>query len=59
MTIVVIKNSSCMLTSSISNVNESVGSCLEIKCINNKDISMTLKYKTHRDNCSIPMSYLH
>ena len=45
MTIVIIKNFSCMLSFSISNVNKSVGLCLELKCIADKDISMTLKYR--------------
>ena len=58
MTIVIIKNFSGVLSFSISNLIESIGSCLELKCITNKDISTTLKYKTCRDNHSIHHIYM-
>ena len=59
MTIVIINNFSGMLSFSISNVIQSIASCLELECITSEDISMTLKYKTCRDNHSIPMPCLH
>ena len=47
-----------MLSFSISNVNKSIGPFLELKCLISKDIRVTLKYKTCKDNHSIPMSCL-
>ena len=45
MTIVIINTFSCMLSFSTPNVNKSVDSYLNVKCITDKDISTTLKYR--------------
>ena len=44
---------------SILNIIKSVGSHLELICVNITNAGMTLKYKTCRDYHSIPMSCIH
>ena len=60
MTIIIIKrNSPFVLNFQYQKLIKSIGSCLELICVNITSTVRTLKYKTCRDNHSIPISYIH